>query len=313
MITSLGLLLLQAYDLKCFEADLHRTLVLAAGIPALIVLVLGFPLLQLAVVVHIRRKPGGGLANPASWADYGLLYQDYRPRMFAWGAVRELRKLLLVAVVVGLAAQPVSLQMLGTWLIMLLLLLSHAAVCPFSSWRQNGLQVILLGALCITVLLNLMAYQAGVNDRTAFALDITWLAVDSTLVAALLFMFLWQTWMMLKRWLDDDGDGKVSWSDISATLSKHSSMLSSYTSNRLERMTSLLRSGSGRIVSLGSSINAAAAISPRGLNINTNNHGGDELPNRGGGSTSNVAAAAEASPAAASSSQQVAAESGDTL
>eukprot|EP00775_Hariotina_reticulata_P004934 gene4934-5176_t len=277
VVAAEGLFWTRAYDVKCFEDDLHRTLVLAAGIPALIILVLGFPLLQLAAVVHLRRKPDGGLANPASWADYGMLYQDYRPRMFAWGVMRELRKLLLVAVVVGLAAQPGSLQMLGAWLVMLMLLLSHAALCPFSSWQLNGLQVVLLGAVCITVLLNLVAYEAGVDHRTGFALDMAWLSMDGALVVALLLMFLWQAWLMLKSWLDDDGDGKVTWNDITATWSKHSSALSSYTSSRLDRLAStLLRSGSGRISPRGSTTtHAVSGMSPCGSTVNGNHHSGD--------------------------------------
>lgn len=159
----------------------------------MLILVVAYPLATGAALARqARRRASGGLYAVRFWADYSSLYQDYRPALYLWGAARELRQLVLIAVVVGLQAHPVALQMVGGWLASLLLLGGHAAAAPFRRRHLNVLQTAMLAAVSLTFYSAVLASAGGVPDGASAALQYLALAADVGVALALLALLVWR-------------------------------------------------------------------------------------------------------------------------
>jgi hypothetical protein len=134
--------------------------------------------------------------------------------MYLWGTVRDLRQLLLVAVVVVLQAYPVQVQMVGGWVLSLALLLSQVSLLPFRTGLLNGLQTAMLSAISLTFYAGVLSSVAGFPPRGAAALQYAAIVVDLVVALVLLGVLVWRA----RLWLDFDKDGKVSLDDIKRTL-----------------------------------------------------------------------------------------------
>lgn len=252
----------QDLDTACFQGS-HLTYALAVGLPMLLLVVL-YPLLVAGLLTRQARRGADGLYDVGYWANYSMLYQDYTPAMYLWGSIRELRQLLLIAVVVVLQAYPVQLQMVGGWVLSLLLLGSHAALMPFRTRLLNGLQLAMLAAISFTFYAAVLASVVGVSAGAVAALQFIAVALNIIVALVLLGVLLWRAHL----WFDYDNDGKVTWADIKHTV-RHGSDAVSKTVGSFSRAlsssgSSILgkRPGSGigrSITSQNSSVASAGA------------------------------------------------------
>ncbi len=62
--------------MQCFQGT-HLTFSLALGLPALLLLVLGYPVGQW-LLLSWQSRVGGLRAETQFWANYGMLYEDFR-------------------------------------------------------------------------------------------------------------------------------------------------------------------------------------------------------------------------------------------
>jgi hypothetical protein len=231
----------------------------------MLLLIAVYPLVQLVLLRRQAVRAPDGLADVSFWANYSVLYQDYRQHMYLWGSVRELRQLLLVAVVVILQAYPVQVQMVGGWALSLLLLLSHVSLLPFRTGLLNGLQTVMLAAISFTFYAGVLSTITGFPAAGATALQYIAIVFDLLVVLVLLGVLIWRA----RLWLDFDKDGKVTWTDVKQTLQaggeitgkvlkRLGSMLSSTRSATFGRTTSTAI-GAGRNSSFATSFATACS------------------------------------------------------
>lgn len=180
----------------------------------MLLLVVLYPLVQLLLLRRQARRQPDGLADVTFWANYSVLYQDYKQHLYLWGSMRDLRQLLLVAVVVVLQAYPVQVQMLGGWVLSLALLLSHVSLLPFRTGLLNGLQTAMLAAISLTFYGGVLSSVAGFPAKGAAALQYFAVIFDLLVALLLLGVLIWRA----RLWLDFDKDGKVTWTDVKQTL-----------------------------------------------------------------------------------------------
>lgn len=229
---------LQDLDTVCFQGS-HLTYALAVGLPMLLLIVL-YPLVQILLLRRQARKKPDGLCEVFFWANYSMLYQDYTERMYLWGSVRELRQLLLVAVVVVLQAYPVQLQMAGGWLLSLALLLNHGSLLPFRTGLLNGLQTAMLAAFSFTFYAGVLSSLPGFPAAGAAALQYIAIAFNILVALVLLGVLVWRA----RLWLDFDKDGKVTWTDVKQTLQQQGELTGKAASVVVKRMASLASTAS---------------------------------------------------------------------
>jgi hypothetical protein len=180
----------------------------------MLLLIALYPLVQLVLLRRQAVRAPDGLADVSFWANYSVLYQDYRQHMYLWGSLRELRQLLLVAVVVILQAYPVQVQMMGGWVLSLLLLLSHVSLLPFRTGLLNGLQTVMLAAISFTFYAGVLSTITDFPTAGAAALQYIAIVFDLLVALVLLGVLIWRA----RLWLDFDKDGKVTWTDVKHTM-----------------------------------------------------------------------------------------------
>lgn len=244
--------LLQDLDTVCFQGT-HLTYALAVGVPMLLLIAL-YPLVQLLLLSRQARKQPDGLADVSFWANYSMLYQDYNQHMYLWGSVRDLRQLLLVAVVVVLQPYPVQVQMVGGWVLSLALLLSHVSLLPFRTALLNTLQTIMLAAISFTFYAGVLSGVSGFPAKGSTALQFIAIVIDLLVALLLLGVLIWRA----RLWLDYDKDGKVSWADVKQTLKTGGAT----TTTVLKQMASTLSSAAS-LRSTGSAGKSSSKIQAR--------------------------------------------------
>lgn len=244
-------------DTVCFQGT-HLTYALAVGAPMLLLILL-YPLLQLLLLRRQAVRQPDGLADVSFWANYSVLYQDYRQHMYLWGTIRDLRQLLLVAVVVVLQAYPVQVQMVGGWVLSLALLLSHVSLLPFRTGLLNGLQTAMLAAISLTFYAGVLSSVAGFPPRGAAALQYAAIVADLVVALVLLGVLVWRA----RLWLDFDKDGKVSLDDIKRTLQSGGEITGRAASVLVKRVASITSSASRRTPPSGRSSSKATSVPQR--------------------------------------------------
>ncbi|KAF6259902.1 hypothetical protein COO60DRAFT_944555 [Scenedesmus sp. NREL 46B-D3] len=208
-------------DTQCFGSK-HAALALSVGLPVLLLLI-AFSALQAALLARRARRKPDGLYKPEFWTHYGFLYGDYRPRMYLWGCLRELRLLVLITLVVVLQAQPeAQVQLLAGWVLVLLLLGLHAALAPFKTRQLNALQLAMLASLSFTLYAGVLSSISGFPAAAASTMQHAAVLVDAAVAVTLLCALLWRARLMF----DYDGDGRVSWADVRCTFAQHGGAVS---------------------------------------------------------------------------------------
>lgn len=211
---------------QCFVDRDHRALALGLGIPGTLLL-LAYPLLQ---GVILARKAAAGQLTPTSefFGNYGHLVEDFRPRLFYWGSIVELRKLVLVAVVLGLASTGVISQLVGCSFVLLGFCAATMGLLPYPYRVLNRLHLGSAGVLLAVVWLNLFVavgeeggvLSGGISRHSSLALQLLSVALVVMMVAVLLGMCGHMLYRKLVELLDVDKDGRISWADLTATVAK---------------------------------------------------------------------------------------------
>jgi hypothetical protein len=96
-------------DVMCSSAD-FRTVQLALGVPFIVFLVIGYPLLTIMLLLaKARRLQRGSSCSSLFWSGVGFLHSDYHDDYIFWQAVPALQQgAMLVAVLITLQAQTVT-------------------------------------------------------------------------------------------------------------------------------------------------------------------------------------------------------------
>ncbi|KAF6262547.1 hypothetical protein COO60DRAFT_614750 [Scenedesmus sp. NREL 46B-D3] len=217
-----------ALDLErqCFVDPEHRLLALALGIPGTLLL-LAYPLTQ-ALVLARQVAAGQVTATSEFFARYGHLVQDFRPRLFFWASIVELRKLLLVAVVLGFESTGVLSQLMACGCVLLAYCAALMGLLPYPYRVLNRLHLSAGGVLLTVVWINLYiatddegdALSAGASGRRSLGLQFLSVILVLAMVAVLLMLFGFRVYKQVMAVLDVDKDGKVSKADIVALLQK---------------------------------------------------------------------------------------------
>ncbi|WIA09259.1 hypothetical protein OEZ85_008667 [Tetradesmus obliquus] len=218
-----------ALDLErqCFVDGEHRALALGLGIPGALLL-LAYPLAQ-ALVLARRVAAGQVTGTSEFFARYGHLVEDFRPRLFFWASVVELRKLLLVAVVLGFESTGVLSQLMACGALLLGYCAALMGLLPYPYRLLNRLHLAAGGVLLAVVWINLYiatdgdagdALSTAALGRRSLGLQLLSVVLVLTMVALLLLMFAVRVARQVKAVLDVDGDGRVSRADIDALLAR---------------------------------------------------------------------------------------------
>uniref|UniRef100_A0A383WJ95 EF-hand domain-containing protein n=1 Tax=Tetradesmus obliquus TaxID=3088 RepID=A0A383WJ95_TETOB len=218
-----------ALDLErqCFVDGEHRALALGLGIPGALLL-LAYPLAQ-ALVLARRVAAGQVTGTSEFFARYGHLVEDFRPRLFFWASIVELRKLLLVAVVLGFESTGVLSQLMACGALLLGYCAALMGLLPYPYRLLNRLHLAAGGVLLAVVWINLYiatdgdagdALSAAALGRRSLGLQLLSVVLVLAMVALLLLMFAVRVARQVKAVLDVDGDGRVSRADIDALLAR---------------------------------------------------------------------------------------------
>eukprot|EP00775_Hariotina_reticulata_P009190 gene9190-9356_t len=149
--------------------------------------ILTYPCLQ-AYLLSRQAKAGGLQPTSLFFVRYGHLVENFRPRLYFWGSVVELRKLALVAVVLGLQSVSSLAQLLGCWVILMVYAWSTQALLPYPYKLLNKLYMATNVALLAFVWLNMLVAAAGssLGERGVLALQICSLLIAATMLLVLL-------------------------------------------------------------------------------------------------------------------------------
>jgi hypothetical protein len=226
VLTARGWYWTEDLERECFVDEGHRIWALALGIPGTLAL-LAYPLLQ---GIILGRKAREGKLTPTSefFGSYGHLVEDFRPRLFYWGSIVELRKLVLVAVVLGLASTGVISQLVGCSLVLLGFCAATMGLLPYPYRVLNRLHLGCAAVLLAVVWLNLFvavgeeggALSGGISGGHSLALQLLSVALVVLMVAVMLAMCCVMFYRKAVELLDDDGDGRVSMADLHAVVAK---------------------------------------------------------------------------------------------
>eukprot|EP00883_Tetradesmus_obliquus_P004153 jgi/Sobl393_1/14475/SZX77538.1 len=187
-----------ALDLErqCFVDGEHRALALGLGIPGALLL-LAYPLAQ-ALVLARRVAAGQVTGTSEFFARYGHLVEDFRPRLFFWASIVELRKLLLVAVVLGFESTGVLSQLMACGALLLGYCAALMGLLPYPYRLLNRLHLAAGGVLLAVVWINLYiatdgdagdALSAAALGRRSLGLQLLSVVLVLAMVALLLLMF----------------------------------------------------------------------------------------------------------------------------
>lgn len=213
-------------DRECFVDPGHRAIALGLGVPGTLLL-LAYPLAQGILIAH---RATAGQLTPTSdfFADYGHLVEAFRPRLFYWGSIVELRKLVLVAVVLGLASTGVISQLVGCCFVLLGFCAATMGLLPYPYRLLNRLHLGSAGVLLAVVWLNLFVavgeegglLSGGISLNHSLALQFLSVVLVIIMILLLLSLCGVKLFQKVKAYLDVDKDGKISCSDMQALLAR---------------------------------------------------------------------------------------------
>lgn len=161
-------------------------MMLGLGVPGTIA-VIGYPIVQ-ALVLSRQFKAGALQPTSMFFVHYGHLVENYRPRLYFWGSVVELRKLALVAVVLGLQSVSSLAQLVGCWVVLLVYAWCMQGLLPYPFKLLNKLymatNVVLLAFVWVNVLV--AALGSSMSESASVALH----GATLLLVGVMLFVLL---------------------------------------------------------------------------------------------------------------------------
>lgn len=162
-------------DLKCYEGQ-HLQLMLGFGLPVVLLVVIAWPLLLASMLWDSRFRIREQQQHPATRRRYlvrktiklchqllGVHSGFYRPRLYLWPVLVEVRKLVLCVVVVLVSGNAPAVQLYVLWGVLAVLLLLEWWAKPAATWPLVGLQLVSIGALQAIVYLAAAFTQVGLG------------------------------------------------------------------------------------------------------------------------------------------------------
>lgn len=140
----------QEYSEKCFQGR-HLNLIWALGLPGLLLLAVGLPLVILAFLICHRRH----LADAKFTYRFGTLYENYRPRYYFWFITNFILLLLLALVAESMHSFGGSLQLVVYMAVITLFLTLHLSYFPYEEALLNGLYALVMYGALVTAYLAL--------------------------------------------------------------------------------------------------------------------------------------------------------------
>ncbi|MEW5306586.1 MAG: hypothetical protein WDW36_009041 [Sanguina aurantia] len=149
---SYGLFWRQDYSQQCYVGA-HNTLAMALGVPGLVLLAVGWPLI---CAVWLYTKTNKLYTDPALIGTFGFLFEGYQPRYCWWESVVTLRKLLIAVLVVFLhGLKNEGLELLIVSMVLGGALVLHLRYMPYEYGYMNYLEFLSLVTCTLTVLFSL--------------------------------------------------------------------------------------------------------------------------------------------------------------
>jgi hypothetical protein len=176
-------------QLQCWSGD-HAALAYGAGVIGVIITLVAVPA-RLLWGLYKRRDM---LAARESLDSYGLLYYHYSGARYAWEGAVWLRKLVLACAMVFLYTYGPLAQLLLFLGIVLLALLAHLVAKPVPNPLLNRLELMVLGAVTVTLVLLLGLAAGGVAPYSigGYVLSVVIIVLDSVVLLLLVGLLLWE-------------------------------------------------------------------------------------------------------------------------
>ena len=175
-----------ALDMKCYEGE-HVFWTLILGIPFLLLVVIGLPVLALFALFKHQDK----LDTIEVMEKYAFLYKGYQVKYWYWEAVILARKLALAAMTVFMASSTPFMQGLSAVFIVTMALIVQTTYNPYESDTLNRLEA--FGLLCgaMTLYLGLWTFEEESESHTTigvvatvliFSVNICWFVLAGYIV-----------------------------------------------------------------------------------------------------------------------------------
>eukprot|EP00898_Chlorokybus_atmophyticus_P006361 jgi/Chlat1/6726/Chrsp50S09098 len=129
---------------ECYTGT-HLAMVLAVGIPSMLIFSLGLPMG--AYLMLWRRRMQLGSEHTVKY--YGFLYTGYKRSMFFWEFIVTLEKLVLILIAVFLGGLGTQQQVLMALAVAVMCMVLNVHAIPYSSPKLNNLQTLAWGGNCL--------------------------------------------------------------------------------------------------------------------------------------------------------------------
>ena len=191
-------------DYKCHSSD-HIAWIMLAGVPTLIIWVIGMPILAFIALYKNRND----LECPMMKRYLLLLYQGLRPRVFYWEIVNTLRKLILVSINIFLNTYSPYYKILfsiGEYLplislvILVLFWRLQIRLQPYKDKENNKIEVMGILAGLITLYWALVFVVEGESLTTIYNLSLLFLFIVNIAFLLNWFYCLWLSFKFKNKW-----------------------------------------------------------------------------------------------------------------
>ncbi|WIA16706.1 hypothetical protein OEZ85_013362 [Tetradesmus obliquus] len=203
-------------DVVCGSA-VHVGMVVALGVPGLLLFVLGLPLLLWLVLRRYSRVVDGRhmLEDEQVELQFGLVYDQYRLRCYYYECVVLLENCLLTMLLVLLQSQPAALQVLVAMAVIFLETVVHVTLQPYACRMLDSLKRLSVFSLMATLFLLMLVSLSSLDeqDKVNAAAMVGIIFINCVVLLA----HLWACGREVWRWAivswDKDGKGHLTWQD----------------------------------------------------------------------------------------------------
>eukprot|EP00898_Chlorokybus_atmophyticus_P002166 jgi/Chlat1/2950/Chrsp2S04680 len=197
---------------KCYTGT-HLTMVLAVGIPGIILFGLGLPIGAYLMLWQRRMK----LESEHTVKYYGFLYTGYKRSAFFWEFIVTLEKLVLILIAVFLGVLGTQQQVLIALAVAAMCMALNVHAVPYSSPKLNNMQTLAWSGNCLLLYIAWLLFLP-LTSVTSTLLSIAFaVSYFGTVIMFLALMFseVYLAYQKKKRGLDDD---QVEDSDLGEAL-----------------------------------------------------------------------------------------------
>jgi hypothetical protein len=157
------------WDLReaCFEGN-HLLMLLAIGIPSLMLYLIGFPFLG----YYVLEKQQGKFGNDQALFRYGMFISGYREGFYHWESVVASRKAVFIGSSIFLSTYGPSIQTYVVLLLLLFFLFLHIYTGAYSTKTLNRLESVSLVVSYLTLYLGLGFFMGTLSENTEIYMTI---------------------------------------------------------------------------------------------------------------------------------------------